>query len=82
MATQSESNLVCCPELDPTPWDDKFFEWTDKKFIRDHVFTLFYKPVNFSKAMVRLHNAISKAGEEMPGWLCLSDHTSKWNMDI
>jgi len=82
MTTQSEPNSTCCPEFDPTLWDNKYFEWTDKKFIRDHVFTLFYMPVNFGKVMVRLHKTITKAGEEVPDWLCLSDHTSKWNMDI
>ncbi|MCX6238761.1 MAG: hypothetical protein NTY07_14565 [Bacteroidia bacterium] len=82
MTTQSEPNSTCCPEFDPTQWDDKYLEWADKKFIRDHVFTLFYMPVNFGKVMVRLHKAVTKAGTEVPDWLCLSDHTSKWNMDI
>jgi hypothetical protein len=39
-------------------------------------------PLNFDKVMVRINQKVEKAGAQIPGWLCLSDHTSKWNMDI
>jgi hypothetical protein len=32
--------------------------------------------------MIRLNKTIENAGAAIPEWLCLSDHTSKWNMDI
>lgn len=32
----------CCPRFDPEPWDEKVIEWKDKKFVKDHVFTLFH----------------------------------------
>jgi len=38
--------------------------------------------MNFGSVMRRLDAKIKKAGAEMPDYLCLSDHTSKWNMDI
>jgi len=82
MTSQSEANPVCCPKFDPIPWDDKFFEWKNKKFIKDSVFTLFYMPVNFSNVMKRLDETVSKAEAKIPEGLCLSDHTSKWNMDV
>ncbi|NEW81665.1 MAG: hypothetical protein GZ094_04790 [Mariniphaga sp.] len=82
MTSQSETDEICCQKFDPKPWDDQFFEWKDKKFIRDSVFTIFYMPVSFGKAMVRLNKAVTTAGAEVPDWLCLSDHTSKWNMDL
>lgn len=82
MTSQPETNPMCCPEFDPTQWDDKLFEWKDIKFIKDQVFTLFYMPVNFGKVMIRLHKKVTKSGAAVPDWLCLSDHTSKWNMDI
>ncbi len=78
----SETDEICCQKFDPKPWDDQFFEWKDKKFIRDNVFTIFYMPVSFGKAMVRLNKAVTNAGAEVPDWLCLSNHTSKWNMDL
>ena len=82
MTSQLQTNSVCCPEFDPKQWDDKLFEWKDKRFIKDHVCTLFYMPVNFGKVMIRLDKIVTAAGATVIDWLCLSDHTSKWNMDI
>ena len=82
MTTHSETDSICCPEFDPKPWDDALFVWQNKKFIKDSVFTLFYMPVNFGKVMKRLNNLVMKAGAVMPDNLGLSDHTSRWNMDI
>jgi hypothetical protein len=73
---------ICCPEFNPAPWEDKLLEWYNKPFVKDHVFTLFYMPVNFGKAMKRLNALVESSGATMPDWLCLSDHTSQWNMDL
>ena len=73
---------VCCPQFNPEPWDDKTIEWTDKKFIRDRVKTFFFMPFGFGKTMTRVMTALEKAGASCTDNLCLSDHTSKWNMDI
>jgi len=78
----SESNFDCCPEFDPIPWDDKTFEWKNKLFIKDKVFTFFYMPINFGGVMKRLDRKITAAGATVPDNLGLSDHTSKWNMDL
>ena len=82
MKTHSESDPICCPEFDPMPWDDKTFGWKNKKFIKDKVFTLFYMPMNFGSVMKRFNEKLIKAGATMPDNLGLSDHTSKWNMDL
>jgi len=72
----------CCPKFDPSRWDDKIFDWDNKKFIKDKVFTLFYMPMNFAQVIMRLDKKVKKAGATIPGAMCLCDHTSKWNMDI
>ncbi|TAJ11847.1 hypothetical protein DMA11_15275 [Marinilabiliaceae bacterium JC017] len=72
----------CCPRFDPTPWDEKAFEWKNKTFIKDKVTTLFYMPLNFGQVMKRFDRKLKKAGATIPDYLCLSDHTSKWNMDV
>lgn len=80
-----ENNLnqpECCPKFNPEPWDNKVFEWENKKFIKNKVCTLFYMPMNFGSVIKRMNTKVEKAGANMPDWLCLSDHTSKWNMDI
>lgn len=82
MENQNEADPICCPKFDPKPWDDQVIEWDNKKFIRDKVCTLFYMPMNFGQVMKRLMKKTSDAGVAMPDWLCLSDHTSMWNMDV
>ncbi|AKM82634.1 TPA: hypothetical protein DD449_01150 [Candidatus Berkelbacteria bacterium] len=79
---QSENEPVCCPKFNPEPWDGKVLEWQDKKFIKDHVKTFMYMPINFGGAMMRLMEKVEAAGAQTPENMCLSDHTSKWNMDL
>ncbi len=79
---ENDNQAECCPQFEPAQWDDKIFEWKNKKFIKDKVCTIFYMPMNFGKVMKRLNAKVEKANATMPDWLCLSDHTSKWNMDL
>ena len=78
----SNQEPQCCPRLDPSLWDGKIFEWEGKKFIKDKVFTFFFMPVNFGSAMTRSIKRIEESGAKMLEGLVLSDHTSKWNMDL
>jgi hypothetical protein len=80
--TNHEKELNCCPEFNPDPWDGKILNWQDKKFIKDRVFTFFFMPVNFGQVMKRLDKKVRNAGAEIPDFLCLSYHTSRWNMDV
>jgi hypothetical protein len=80
MKSKEKLNTECCPKFDPQPWDDKVFDWKNRKFIKDKVNTFFYMPMNFGKVMRKLDAKIRKAEATMPDWICLSDHTSKWNM--
>jgi hypothetical protein len=82
MESQNDQKFECCPPFEPAPWDDKIITWEDKKFIKDKVCTLFYMPMNFGSAMKRLDKTVREAGATMVDYLCLSDHTSKWNMDL
>ncbi|MBN2518671.1 MAG: hypothetical protein JXB14_07510 [Candidatus Altiarchaeota archaeon] len=72
----------CCPKFDPKPWDGKTLEWRDKRFVKDKVRTFFYMPLNFGGVIKRLNAKVEKAGAKTPDCLCLSDHTSKWNMNV
>jgi hypothetical protein len=82
MDTQEEQKVECCPPFTPEPWDGKIIEWTNKKFIKDHVCTIFFMPMNFGKVMKRLDEKVRAASAAMPDYLCLSEHTSNWNMDL
>jgi hypothetical protein len=82
MKSMEELNKICCPEFEPAKWQDKLFDWDDKMFIKDRVCTFFYIPLNFGRRMIRIHEKIKKAEANVPDWICLSDYTSKWNMDL
>jgi hypothetical protein len=73
---------ICCPKFNPTPWDGKTFEWADKRFIKDKVFTLFYMPVNFGSVITRSSKKVDDVGGKISDGMVLSDHTSMWNMDL
>jgi hypothetical protein len=73
----------CCPRFSPDKFDGKTFIWDGKLFVKDHVRTLFYMPLNFGKVITRSWSKIEAADALTPEPpLVLSDHTSKWNMDI
>lgn len=72
----------CCPKFNPKPWNGKILEWKNKKFIKDKVFTIFYIPVNFGRVMRRLMQKLDSEKIKCVDNMGLSDHTSKWNMDI
>ncbi len=72
----------CCPRFNPRQWDGSILKWENKRFVKAKVFTLFYVPVNFAGVMQMLDKKVREAGATMPYGLCLSDHTSMWNMDV
>ncbi len=82
MNPQPDAEKNCCPEFDPAPWEDKMLQWDNKKFVLVRVPTLFYMPLNFGSAMRKVNKKVTASGATMPDNLCLSDHTSKWNMDV
>ena len=77
-----EKKEECCPEFDPKPWDGKILEWNDKKFIKDTVSTIFYMPINFGSVIKKVMKKIGSVNAICVDNMGLSDHTSKWKMDI
>lgn len=73
---------TCCPKFDPALWQGRKLTWERKSFIKDRVFSVFYIPLNFGAVMTRLHEKVRAAGGAVPEYLCLSDHTSKWKVDV
>ena len=72
----------CCPKFDPAPWDGKILEWENKRFIKGRVMTFFFMPITFGSVITKMNGKVEKAGATVPDRLCLSDHTSRWNMDL
>ncbi len=80
--TSSESVDICCLEFDPRPWEDCIFHWENKRFIRDHVCTVFHMPLNFGRVISKMNRKVEMSGAGVPDALCLSDHISGWRMDL
>ena len=79
--TQAEET-GCCPRFDPAPWYEKEVTWTDKRFVRDRVRSLFHIPLNFGAVMKRNLKAIEAAGASDPEIVVLSDENSLWGADV
>lgn len=77
-----EDKEICCPRCEVSLWDDKVLKWENKKFIKEKVHTFFYMPINFGSVMKKLQEKVDKSNTKMVDYLCLSNHTSKWNMDV
>ncbi len=82
MSLESSNSEECCPVFEPKNWDEKVFEWQNKNFIKDKVFSMFYIPMNFGAAMKRIDEKVSKAGAISKDGLCLTHFTSKWNLEL
>jgi len=82
MTNINEIEEICCPEFHSEDWQSKTFKWKEKQFIKDKVFTFFHIPIGFGRTMKKMDNLMTKSGIESQDWMCLADHTSKWNMDV
>ena len=78
----SNNQTECCPRFEPEPWDDIVIEWENKKFIKEKVCTFFFMPLNFGSVMKKINKKLDNEGLSMSKSICLSEHTSKWNMDL
>lgn len=77
------SETGCCSRFIPEPWEGKELQWDGKLFLKDRVRCFFFVPLNFGKVITRAMEKISNAGAFTPEPpLVLSDHTSRWNMDL
>lgn len=79
---QKANNEECCPRFNPEPWDETIFNWDNKKFVKEKVRTFMYMPINFGGAMKKFDKKTREIGAEMQDNMCLSDHSSKWNIDV
>lgn len=73
---------ICCPEFNPTNWEDKLVIWEKKNFIQMKTKTFFYIPLNFGKTMTKLQELLEKAEAKNTDFMCLTSQNSKWNMDL
>lgn len=55
---------VCCPEFDPSLWDNKKHIWNNKLFIKETIPEIFHIPLpgTFGKAITRMSKKVTDAG--------------------
>lgn len=78
----TDASEICCPRFNPEPWDGKVITWQDKRFVQDHVTSLFHIPLNYGAVMARNDTAIRAAGARTEMRLILTDENSLWGADV
>ena len=78
----NQNAAECCPEFKRESWDGKEIHWQDKRFLKDHVRSVFHIPLNFGKVMARDMAQIEAAGAASEERLVLSDENSLWGSDV
>lgn len=75
---------VCCPEFNPTPWENKEHIWKDKLFLKDTVTQLFHIPLNMGSVVSRMWKKIEDANAvpDMNEFLMLSYDPSPWKAEM
>jgi len=77
---------VCCPEFDPTRWDNKKHVWSDKLFLKDSVPELFHIPLPsmYGKVITRMWKKAEDAGAapEMQDFLLLAHDPSPFKSEL
>ncbi|MDH4286175.1 MAG: hypothetical protein OEV26_01980, partial [Gallionella sp.] len=72
----------CCPRFDPDPWNEKTITWEGKRFVRDHVTSLFHIPLNYGAVMARCIWKIRAADAGNAARVILTDENSLWGADV
>jgi len=72
----------CCPRFNPDPWKDKVITWENKRFVQDHVTSLFHIPLNYGAVMERAGRKIRAAGAGTDTRVILTDENSLWGADV
>lgn len=58
----TDNTEECCPRFNPDPWSEKVITWENKRFVQDHVTSLFHIPLNYGAVMGRCDRMIRTAG--------------------
>lgn len=78
----TDNTEVCCPKFNPDPWSDQLITWNNKRFVRDHVTSLFHIPLNYGAVMARCVRLVHAAGAGTEARVILTDENSLWGADV
>lgn len=72
----------CCPRFNPEPWDEKAITWNNKRFVKDHVTSIFHIPLNYGAVMTRNDKLIRANDARTASRIILTDENSLWGADV
>ncbi len=72
----------CCDPFNPEPWQEKEIVWQDKIFVKNHITSFFYIPLNMGKKITQSMTLIENAHAKAPYQLMLTEEKSSWGSDI
>jgi hypothetical protein len=86
MTKHSKESTQCCPQFDPSLWDEKEVTWKDKLFIKETMGQFMHMPLPgaFGKAVTRMWKKIEDAGAKPDDkdFLMLSAESSPWKGEL
>lgn len=72
----------CCARLDEDLWNDRVLEWTDKRFVKDHIRSFLHIPLNFGSVISRDYALIEEAQAYPDEPLAITEEVSLWGADL
>jgi hypothetical protein len=83
---KEKETTTCCPEFDPTLWDDQTHKWQEKLFIKDTVPQLFHIPLpwKMNQTISRMWNKAreTNAAPDLKDFLMLAYDPSPWKSEF
>lgn len=75
---------ICCPEFDPSKYQNKEHIWNDKPFVKAYVNQIFHFPLNMGKVITATYAKITKAKAEVQveDFLMLAYDPSPWKSEL
>jgi hypothetical protein len=75
------STTDCCPQFNPSEWDEMLFEMDHKPFIKVASHSLLHVPLDIGSVMKRAQEGIVAAHAETDEFVALSYEASPWHAD-
>lgn len=75
---------VCCPEFDPSKYQEEIHVWKNKLFLQDEVIQFMHMPLNMGSVVQRMFGKIesAKAAPDPEDFLMLCYDPSPWKSEI
>ncbi len=85
MSQPITQDVICCPEFDPLPWEDKIHQWSEKPFVKASIPTFLHMPLpsSMNKMMGQTWKMIqdAKADPAVEEFCVISKDPSPWRSD-